>query len=258
MNKSEQKKIIVAGIIWFLSISLFFITFMGIGEGISEKRPLYRVDKTLEPYLETFVDLAALKGIDLTYIYDSDITIKFVDYDIKNNVASAYGRDKDKIIILVNRKKFAERTDEGRKYVMFHEFGHDILNFPHLEHPERGMMEPTAYTGFFKSYERFTKEIQEKYLYRSLNKMFDRFIGDGIADDTDWIIQNITEVTLDGEVWITAIWYAFDDEHNTLSALRPEPTQKARSYLAKETRAVICPLSELTLKLYYYVKNKEQ
>ncbi len=153
------------------------------------KEPKYKVEKGLEGYLKSFVNLADLNGIDLSYIYGQNITIVWEVVINKNstNVATAFGRDKDEIIIVVNKERFMARTDEGRKYVMFHELGHDILNFPHLEHPERGMMEPTAYTGFFKSYERFSQERQEKYLYTSLKGMFDRFKGDGIADDSAYI-----------------------------------------------------------------------
>ena len=137
--------------------------------------PKYRVDPDLEQYLDSFVNLAELNGIDLSYIYTEDIHITFTEKERDNRVATAFKRDKDGIAIIVDREKFAARTDEGRKYVMFHEFGHDILNFPHLEGNERGMMEPTAYTGFFRSYERFSQERQINYLYQSLKKMFDRY-----------------------------------------------------------------------------------
>ena len=139
--------------------------------------PKYKVEKKYEQYLINFVDLAELNGIDLSYIYDYDITIvSEVNINTKStNVATSYGRDENKIIVVVNEERFMARTEEGRKYVMYHEFGHDILNFPHLENPERGMMEPTAYTGFFKNYDRFSQERQQNYLYTSLKKMFDRF-----------------------------------------------------------------------------------
>ena len=139
------------------------------------KEPKYNVDPELENYLTSFVNLADLKGIDLSYIYAQDIYIKFTDKEKDNRVATAFKRGYDGIAIIVDKEKFMARTEEGRKYVMFHEFGHDILDFPHLEGNERGMMEPTAYTGFFRSYERFSQERQEKYLYTSLNKMFNRF-----------------------------------------------------------------------------------
>jgi len=144
-------------------------------DNIVDREPFYNVDPELEIYLDRFVDLAKLRGIDVSDIYNHDIVIKFTDYDNKNHVATAYRRDKDGIFIIVHKDRFMNRTEEGRKYVMWHEFGHDILNFKHLEHPNRGMMEPTAYTGFFKNYERFDKKTQEKYLYTSLNKMFERY-----------------------------------------------------------------------------------
>ncbi len=146
--------------------------------GDAIKEPKYKVEAELENYLDSFVNLAELKGIDLSYIYEQDITIVWEAVINKNstNVATSFGRDKDKIIIVVNKKRFMARTNEGRKYVMFHELGHDVLNFEHLNHPDRGMMEPTAYTGFFKNYERFNQERQENYLYVSLNKMFNRYL----------------------------------------------------------------------------------
>ena len=139
------------------------------------REPKYNVDPELEQYLDSFVNLAEISGIDLSYIYNEDIYIGFTDKERDNRVATAFKRDREGIAIIVDKEKFMARTEEGRKYVMFHEFGHDILNFPHLEGSERGMMESTAYTGFFRSYERFSQERQENYLYQSLKKMFDKF-----------------------------------------------------------------------------------
>ena len=149
-------------------------------DGIKDQAPLYRVDPQLEPYLKSFVNLAAAKDIDLTYIYSQPITIKFYTYKPKNdtNVAASYARGKDAIVILVDKEKFMNRSEEGRKYVMYHELGHDVLDFEHLEAPDRGMMEPTAYSGFFVAdYGRFNKNIQRGYLYKSLHKMFNRWIA---------------------------------------------------------------------------------
>ena len=131
----------------------------------------YRVDPLLEPYLEEFVEVAAEQGIDLSYIYDSRITIIFTKAENKKNrVGVSYGRNKDNVTILIYRDRFEKRTEEGRKYVIFHELGHDVLDLPHGEH---GMMRPTAYSGFFRAHtEVSTKERQEKYLYSSLNQMF--------------------------------------------------------------------------------------
>ena len=177
--RNELKKTIIAGIIWALLAFVLFFSFLTAGEGIKDSAPRYRVEPELEKYLVSFINLADAKDLDLTYLYGQDITIVWEKVINKNstNVATSYGRNKDKIIIVVNKERFMARTEEGRKYVMFHEFGHDILNFEHLQSPDRGMMEGTAYSGFFKNYERFSQERQQNYLYSSLNKMFDRFMS---------------------------------------------------------------------------------
>ena len=201
-----------------LIIALGLRVFVFNGDNISDSKTRYKVEAELEPYLESFVSLARLKGIDLSYIYNNNITIKWMSDAMAGrgtNVATAFGRNKAMVVVFVNKKRFYERTEEGRKYVMFHEFGHDILDFTHLERPNRGMMEPTAYTGFFKNYDRFTKEIQEDYLYKSLNKMFERYIvkqnGDNISDE-EWktTISNsagFTKVTLTNKT--TYEFYSF-------------------------------------------------
>ncbi len=152
------------------------------GDGIKDG---YRVEPELEKYLEDFINLADARDIDLSYVYSDRITIVWEHAINRNstNVATSFGRNKDAIIIVVNKKRFMARTEEGRRYVMFHELGHDILNFEHLTDGKRGMMEPTAYTGFFKNYDRFNQDRQLNYLYTSLWKMFDRYLGDGIQDD---------------------------------------------------------------------------
>ena len=195
--RNELKKTIIAGIIWALLAFVLFFSFLTAGEGIKDDAPRYRVEPELKGYVTSFVNLAKLKGIDLSYIYTQDVTVVWEVALNKNstNVATSYGRNKDKIIIVVNKERFMARTEEGRKYVMFHELGHDILNFEHLKSPDRGMMEPTAYSGFFKNYERFSQETQQSYLYKSLNKMFDRYIspkGDAISDSTKYGIEYFT------------------------------------------------------------------
>ena len=163
--------VLIAGLIAAVVFGVNILTYDTI------KDPKYRVESDLEPYLKSFVNLAGVDGIDLTYIYSQDITIvwEMNINDKSTNVATSFGRNKDKIIIVVNKERFYGRTEEGRKYVMFHELGHDVLNFEHLKSPERGMMESTAYTGFFKNYDRFDVDRQTKYLYTSLRTMFNRF-----------------------------------------------------------------------------------
>ena len=72
------------------------------------------------------------------------------------------------------------------------------------------MMEATAYTGFFKNYDRFSAERQQNYLYKALNNMFDRYNNkefhlfqnnnvnpDGIKDDKYKVIHVVDGDTAD-------------------------------------------------------------
>lgn len=134
----------------------------------------YNVDPNLEPYLEQFVEEAKEKGIDLSYIYDENITIEFTDKK-DNKVASApsWQYRKTGILIKVRRDRFyGLRTEQGRKYAMFHEFGHDILN---LEHSKVGMMRASSFSGFFLPH--IDEDRQNGYLYKSLNEMFDIYLN---------------------------------------------------------------------------------
>ena len=142
------------------------------GDAITDEltHPGNSIDPELMPYFRAFMDIAKLEGIDLSFIYAQKITIKFTDYDNRDHVATAFGRDEDRVLILVHRARFANRTEQGRKYVMWHEFGHDILDLPHLEN---GMMRATAYSGFFK--DTVDDGRQTLYLYNSLKEMLDYY-----------------------------------------------------------------------------------
>ena len=132
------------------------------------KKPKYEVDAELEKYLVEFVEVAKANGVDLSYIYKSNITIKYTD-KVDGKVASAPSwQNRDGLFIVVRRANFKNRTEQGRKYVMFHEFGHDILN---LEHSNEGMMRASSYSGFFK--EGVDETRQNNYLYKSLKQLFD-------------------------------------------------------------------------------------
>lgn len=165
----KEQNIILGAI--FASALAFVIYASTIGFGDAIKEPRYRVEAELEQYLTDFVAMAELRGIDLTYIYESDIVIVWEHAINKNstNVATAFKRNKDGIAIVVNKKRFNDnRTIEGKRYVMYHEFGHDILNFAHQD---EGMMRSTAYSGFFKV-GKFPQARREAYLYKSLSDMF--------------------------------------------------------------------------------------
>ena len=143
----------------------------------------YNVDPKLEPYLNEFVELAKEKGIDLSYIYNENITIKFISKKTNDNGSSVVASSpswkiRKGVFVVVRVEAFKNRSEEGRKYAMFHEFGHDILN---IDHQPKGMMKNTSYTKFFKKeygpHPYYNKENQSKVLYKSLDLMFDLYLG---------------------------------------------------------------------------------
>lgn len=86
-------------------------------------------------YLRIFMWEAKNYGLDLDYILEYPIIIEPRTHQNPNFVAWAKERDNDeKIHIGINTKLFfsVSRSNRGRLYIMFHEFGHDILNLPHF------------------------------------------------------------------------------------------------------------------------------
>ena len=141
-----------------------------------DTKPKYEVDSALEPYLNEFVAIAKENGIDLSYIYDEDISIQFID-KVDGRVASAPSwQRRDGLLIMVRRSTFENRTEEGKKYVMFHEFGHDILNYLHVEKKSRPrIMEANSYSGYFRRYDEESRKGQADYVYFSLQEMFNHY-----------------------------------------------------------------------------------
>lgn len=153
-----------------------------------------RINPDLKPYLNEFIMEAQERGIDVSHIFNQDIIIDYWGRD-NGNVATSYGRDKDRVVIFVDESRFKARTEQGRKYVMFHEFGHDILNLPHLEH---GMMRPSSYSGFFK--DGVDVNRQNNYLNKSIDGLFDTYFernGDGIHDEEYKVIYVVDGDTAD-------------------------------------------------------------
>lgn len=152
---------------------------LGLKVAIGQTR---RINPELKPYLNEFIKDTQEEGIDVSHIFSQDIIIDYWERD-NGNVATSYGRDKDRVVIFVDESRFKARTEQGRKYVMYHEFGHDILNLPHLEH---GMMRPSSYSGFFK--DGVDPVRQDNYLNKSIEGLFDEYFernGDGIEDQPD-------------------------------------------------------------------------
>lgn len=91
----------------------------------------------LEGYVAAFVEFAARNDVDVSYIYDYEIDLEFMTYaqaeEVKEStIAYTDALDRDKVVhIVVNPIHWAAASPAKRVAVMFHELGHDILNFKH-------------------------------------------------------------------------------------------------------------------------------
>ena len=87
----------------------------------------------LEGYIALFVNFAAQNGLDLNYIYQYDVNIKFSYEHMKDNTiayTTTLGDDK-KVNIVVNPIAWEAASPAKRVAILFHELGHDVLNFEH-------------------------------------------------------------------------------------------------------------------------------
>ena len=88
----------------------------------------------LSAYLDVFVKDAAAFGIDLSYVYDGSISFEFKNDPVAGPETIAYtdslGKD-DKVHVVVNPYWWNQASPAKRLAIMYHELGHDILNFDH-------------------------------------------------------------------------------------------------------------------------------
>ncbi len=87
-------------------------------------------DKLLDYYVRWFVEDASENGVDLNYIYDHDIILGFVDVKEYSGKSWGIGKDK-KIEIRISKQNWSRLSAINKKRLMYHELGHDILNFGH-------------------------------------------------------------------------------------------------------------------------------
>ena len=87
----------------------------------------------LEGYIALFVNFAQQNGINLNYIYEYDVNIKFSYEHMKDNTiayTTTLGDDKE-VNIVVNPIAWQDASPAKRVAILFHELGHDVLNFEH-------------------------------------------------------------------------------------------------------------------------------
>ena len=86
----------------------------------------------LYQYLSDFVEDGAVRGVDLNYVYEGAIDLRFTNDMQGTSVGKSFSYDDDgKIIIYVLKTWWDRVAEHHRKILMYHEFGHDILNMRH-------------------------------------------------------------------------------------------------------------------------------
>jgi len=80
------------------------------------------------PYVEAFFEDAQARGYDLL-LEDYDLTISFRDLDTEERWAYCFNGNRHKIRI--DESKWMRLNDQKKRWLIYHELGHCILDLPH-------------------------------------------------------------------------------------------------------------------------------
>lgn len=104
----------------------------------------------LRDILDDFVEDAAKYDVDLSYVYDEDIVMRFTD-DISNGFATnarSYGLGKKGIFIFIKWQDiYRDTIPVHTRVVVYHELGHDVLNLKHTSGPR--IMKQSLFRNIF-------------------------------------------------------------------------------------------------------------
>ena len=117
--------------------------------------------KDLEPYLDEFIRQAADHDIDLNWVYGNSVHLCYTEAGFKKLLAVSWDMHNDhSVTVSVVRDQWNSVSEAKRKYIMFHELGHDILN---LEHNECKIM--NANLPLTPSWETVNNDINDMFKY---------------------------------------------------------------------------------------------
>lgn len=87
-------------------------------------------DNNFDTLVDKFVEVAHENGVDLEYIYNHEINIGLVaNYEW---AGTAHARDNNELIhITINEEVYNQMAPLSRWTLLFHELGHDVLNYAH-------------------------------------------------------------------------------------------------------------------------------
>lgn len=128
-------------------------TYNKYGIHVDNHEAMFRDSKASDMFLKyadwitEFLETAKANGFDVSHVYNQRFSIYEVDEaeGTRNDIGRSYGRNKDYVTIFLYKEKFfAEgRTDLDRKFILWHELAHDILNVGHI--PQYGnLMSPNG------------------------------------------------------------------------------------------------------------------
>lgn len=150
-----MKKLIILGIILLQAcatakpdgMSKYYASngssFPKLGVSIANARVMFKTSQQGDLFLKygdeivEFLDLAKANGIDVSHVFNEPFVIieNEAHEKYEKRVATSHGRKRRGVRIVIHTKRYdsPKRSDLGRKYVLFHELSHDILNVAHIK-----------------------------------------------------------------------------------------------------------------------------
>ncbi len=115
----------------------------------------------LAAYLVLFVKEAQEAGVDVRDALSKPHRISFTNNTYGRALAVSWEKDNDEsIVINVMREQWNNLSQAKKKYLMFHELGHDVLNLSHGETPMVKVNVPMN-----PSWETVDNQIKEMFEY---------------------------------------------------------------------------------------------
>lgn len=134
---------------------------------------------SIQSYLDMFVEDALINHqLDLSWVYNriikfefktrAEVEILYPNEDSSRTLAYTTARNKDNIHVVVVIDDWYSYSNAGRAAVLYHEFGHDIFNFPHGTGGP--IMNPSGRTNY-SAYELYILKSRLFESYKELNNL---------------------------------------------------------------------------------------
>ena len=100
---------------------------------LAEPDYIYSIDKEIEPYYLEFIYEGNVRGLNLTQV---SILMAFDELEDEmlgesvNNIYTSYPK------VLIDRSEWLLKSDSDRRYTVYHELGHALLDRRHEENNE--------------------------------------------------------------------------------------------------------------------------